>query len=166
MWELLKNHFLKNQWWNTIIIWFESLLWFADPSFHKWNPKDFMGSMPCVSKFLQRLQCRRLKYTVFFRSSNGFVISFCMYYTCEMHTCEPSDGSIILPILRVPFVSPVNFQNLPPVKKIKYKKILPYILRSIFLEIPHLEFPCWRKTPKDTNELGIRKCVCGIRLDD
>jgi hypothetical protein len=26
-------------------------------------------------------------------------------------------------------------------KKIKYNKILTYILRSIFLEIPHLEFP-------------------------
>jgi hypothetical protein len=28
---------------------------------------------------------------------------------------------------------------LPPNKKIKYNKILTYILRSIFLEIPHLE---------------------------
>ena len=36
--------------------------------------------------------------------------------------------------------------SLPPVKKIKYKKILTYILRSIFLEIPHLELPRWRKT--------------------
>ena len=53
------------------------------------------------------------------------------------HTCESSSGSIFLPILRVP---PVNFQNLPPVEKIKYQKILTYILRSIFLEIPHLEF--------------------------
>jgi hypothetical protein len=53
-----------------------------------------------------------------------------------IHTCEPSGGSIFLPILKVPSVPPVNFQNLPPVKKIKYKKILTYILRSIFLEIP------------------------------
>ena len=53
-----------------------------------------------------------------------------------MHTCEPSDGSIFLPIMRVPSIPPVNFQNLPPVKKIKYNKILTYILRSIFLEIP------------------------------
>jgi hypothetical protein len=30
-------------------------------------------------------------------------------------------------------------QNFLPVKKIKYKKILTYILRSIFLKIPHLE---------------------------
>ena len=44
-----------------------------------------------------------------------------------------------LQILKVPFV---NFQNLPPVKKIKYNKILTYILQSIFLEIPHLELPC------------------------
>ena len=44
---------------------------------------------------------------------------------------------MFLPILRVPSVPPVNFQNLPPMKKIEYKKILTYILRSIFLEIPH-----------------------------
>ena len=56
------------------------------------------------------------------------------------HTCEPSGGSIFLPILRVPSVPPVNFQNLPPVKKIKYKKILTYILRSIFLEFPIWNF--------------------------
>ena len=71
-----------------------------------------------------------------------------------MHTCEPSGGSIFLPILRVPSVPPVNFQNLPPVKKIKYNKILTYILRSIFLEIPHLELPRRRKTPRDTNGKG------------
>ena len=53
------------------------------------------------------------------------------------HTCEPSCGNIFLPILRVPSVPPINFQNLPPVKKIKYNKILTYILRSIFLEIPY-----------------------------
>ena len=29
----------------------------------------------------------------------------------------------------------------PPNKKIKYNEILTYILRSIFLEIPHLELP-------------------------
>jgi hypothetical protein len=29
--------------------------------------------------------------------------------------------------------------DLPPTKKIKYNKILTYILQSIFLEIPHLE---------------------------
>ena len=29
--------------------------------------------------------------------------------------------------------------DLPPTKKIKYNKILTYILRSIFLQIPHLE---------------------------
>ena len=67
------------------------------------------------------------------------------------HTCEPSGGSIFLPILRVPSV---NFQNLPPVKKLKYKQILTCILRSIFLEIPNLELPRWRKTPRDTNGKG------------
>ena len=39
-------------------------------------------------------------------------------------------------------------------EKIKYNKILTYILRSIFLEIPHLELLCWRKTPRDTNGKG------------
>ena len=43
-----------------------------------------------------------------------------------MHTCEPSGGSIFLPMLRVPSVPPVTFQNLSPVKKIKYNKILTY----------------------------------------
>ena len=71
----------------------------------------------------------------------GILISVCQFVEIRLqkHTCEPSGGGIFLPILRVPSVSPVNFQNLPPVKKIKYKKILTYILRSIFLEIPHLE---------------------------
>jgi hypothetical protein len=41
------------------------------------------------------------------------------YLLLMVHTCEPSCGSIFLPILRVP---PINFQNLPPVKKIKYQK--------------------------------------------
>jgi hypothetical protein len=72
----------------------------------------------------------------------------------QWHTCEPFGGSIFLSILRVPSVPPVNFQNLPPVKKIKYQKILTYILRSIFLEIPHLELPRWRKTQRDTNGKG------------
>jgi hypothetical protein len=120
----------------------------------------------------------------------------------SFNTCEPSGGSIFLPILRVPSVPSVNFQNLPPWKKSstikswhtlkcsrrkvhmydthtnkhtkkqkfetkrsnianlnihwlswhqKYNKILTYILRSIFLEIPHLELPRWWKTPRDTN---------------
>jgi hypothetical protein len=44
-------------------------------------------------------------------------------------------GDINLP--HTPF-PPAQF---PPNKKIKYNKILTYILRSIFLEIPHLELP-------------------------
>ena len=43
----------------------------------------------------------------------------------------------------------------PPNKKIKYNKILTYILRSIFLEIPHLELLRWWKTPRDTNGKGV-----------
>jgi hypothetical protein len=81
-------------------------------------------------------------------------LSSCVYWITLVHTCEPSGGSIFLPILRVPSVPPVNFQNLPPVKKIKYNKILTYILRSIFLEIPHSELPRWRKTRRDTNGKG------------
>jgi hypothetical protein len=73
------------------------------------------------------------------------------FWLKQHHTCEPSGGSIFLPILRVPSV---NFQNLPPVKKIKYNKILTYILRSIFLEIPHLELLRWRKTQRDTKGKG------------
>jgi hypothetical protein len=32
---------------------------------------------------------------------------------------------------------------------------LTYILRSIFLEIPHLELPHWWKTLRDTNGKGV-----------
>jgi hypothetical protein len=43
----------------------------------------------------------------------------------------------------------------PPNKKIKYNKILTYILRLIFLEIPHLELPRWWKMPRDMNGKGV-----------
>jgi hypothetical protein len=93
------------------------------------------------------------------KSGNPGPNSYFLYYIfvsriSYIHTCEPSGGSNFLPILKVPSVPPVNFQNLPPVKKIKYKKILTHILRSIFLEIPHLELPRWWKTPRDTNGKG------------
>ena len=42
-----------------------------------------------------------------------------------------------------------------PQQKIKYNKILTYILRSIFQEIPHLELPRWWKMPRDTNGKGV-----------
>ena len=79
-----------------------------------------------------------------------------------LYTCEPSGGSIFLPILRVTSVPPVNFQNLPPVKKIKYNKILTYILRSIFLVIPHLELPCWEIRMVKVNVIfnDIRLLIC------
>jgi hypothetical protein len=48
----------------------------------------------------------------------------------------------------------------PTNKKIKYNKILTYILRSIFLEIPHLELPHWWKMPRDTNVNDIRLLIC------
>ena len=87
------------------------------------------------------LKCHKLKcgYLALKTHSNIFVWypdAVMEYKHC--HTCEPSGGSIFLPIMRVP---PVNFQNLRPVTKIKYNKILTYILQSIFLEIPHLELP-------------------------
>ena len=41
-------------------------------------------------------------------------------------------------VSRVRALSPA-WTGSPPNKKIKYNKILTYILRSIFLEIPHLE---------------------------
>jgi hypothetical protein len=68
-------------------------------------------------------------------------------------------------ISRMDWVSCAEDINLPhksfpparplPNKKIKYNKILTYILRSIFLEIPHLELPRWWKTPRDTNGKGV-----------
>ena len=42
----------------------------------------------------------------------------------QYNKCEHSGGRIFLPISRVNSVTPVNFQNLLPVKKIKYNKIL------------------------------------------
>jgi hypothetical protein len=58
-------------------------------------------------------------------------------------------GDINLP--HTPFPPPRS----PPNKNIKYNKILTYILRSIFLEIPHLELPHWWKMPRDTNGKGV-----------
>ena len=49
---------------------------------------------------------------------------------------------------------PLTFKIFRPWKKIKYNKILTYILRWIFLEILHLELPRWRKTQRDTNGKG------------
>jgi hypothetical protein len=47
-------------------------------------------------------------------------------------------------------------------EKNQIQKILTYILRSIFLEIHHLELPRWRKTQRDTNGKG----ECHIDLFD
>ena len=68
-------------------------------------------------------------------------------------------------ISRMDWVSCAGDINLPhtpfhparstPSKKIKYNKILTYILRSIFLEIPHLELLRWQKTPRDMNGRGV-----------
>ena len=53
--------------------------------------------------------------------------------------------------------------DIPPTKKIKYNKILTYILRSIFLEIPHLELPHWWKTLRDTFRLLI--CLTPLQVN-
>jgi hypothetical protein len=98
----------------------------------------------------------RTVYSITFKHINTSKLSHrCAGIVSNGHTCEPSAGSIFLPILRVPSVPPVNFPNLLPVKKIKYNKILTYILQSIFLEIPHLELYSterdipWLITPRD-----------------
>jgi hypothetical protein len=57
--------------------------------------------------------------------------------------CESSGGSIFLPILRVPSVSPVNFQNLPPVKKIKYKCTIKSWPTCTFCDQYFWKFPIW-----------------------
>jgi hypothetical protein len=62
-------------------------------------------------------------------------------------------------------MSSIIYINLPPVKKIKYNKILTYILRSIFLEIPHLELPRWRKTQRDMNGKGKKFYNCIVSED-
>ena len=81
----------------------------------------------------------------------------------KMHTCEPSGGSIFLPILRVP---PVNFQNLLPVTKIKYNKILTYILRSIFLEILHLEIRMVHVTVNVIfNDIRLLICLTPLQVN-
>ena len=49
---------------------------------------------------------------------------------------------------------PSTFKIFRPWKKSSTKKILTYILRLIFLEIPHLELPCWWKMQRDTNGKG------------
>jgi hypothetical protein len=64
-------------------------------------------------------------------------------------TGSPAPGDINLP--HTSFPPPRS----PPNKKIKYNKILTYILQSIFLEIPHLELPRWWKTLRDTNGKGV-----------
>ena len=54
----------------------------------------------------------------------------------------------------------------PPNKKIKYNKILTYILRSIFLEIPHLELLRWRKTPNVTfNDIRLLICLTPLQVN-
>ena len=58
-------------------------------------------------------------------------------------------GDINLPHTPFPPARP------PPNKNIKYNKILTYILRSIFLEIPHLELPRWWKMLRETNGKGV-----------
>ena len=130
------------------------------------NKSLFISIYLCIfkTKFMQSLYFDFFKELVFSKVTRHFLIETYSFFGKKnpattlliksLHTCEPSGGRIFLPILRVPSVPPVNFQNLPHVKKIKYNKILTYILRSIFLEIPHLELPRWWKTLRDMNDKG------------
>ena len=91
-------------------------------------------------------------------------------YDCDAHIlqkfCKISVGTVLFLHVNLPagaFFSrfwgslpslPSTFKIFRPWKKSSTKKILTYILRSIFLEIPHLELPRWRNTPRDTNGKG------------
>jgi hypothetical protein len=84
---------------------------------------------------------------------------FCLYDSAiNIITLNPPPFCGSLPrkslISRMDWVSCAGDINLP------YNKILTYILRSIFLEIPHLELPRWWKTPRDTNVNDIRLLIC------
>ena len=75
------------------------------------------------------------------------------------HTCEPSGRSIFLPILRVPSVPPVNFQNLPPVKK--------SIIKSwpTFSDQYFWKFPIW-SSRADEKRREIRMVKVNVIFND
>jgi hypothetical protein len=84
-----------------------------------------------------------------------FAQRFITIFNCRYHTSNH------LSVCHKPTsLSSINCQSvdnccISPNIKIKYNKILTYILRSIFLEIPHLELPRWWKTPRNTNGKGV-----------
>ena len=117
--------------------------------------------------------CKVYKLSIVIFSHKGNV-SFCVRrpsYTIPVNP-PPFCGSLPRKSLisRMDWVSCAGEINLPhtpfpptrypPNKKIKYNKILTYILRSIFLEIPHLELPGWWKMPRNTNVNDIRLLIC------
>ena len=97
--------------------------------------------------------------------STVFAIMWYLICICHYIPVNPPPFRGSLPrkslISRLDWVSCAGDINLPhtpfppPNKKIKYNQILTYILRSIFLEIPHLELLRWWKTPRDTNGKGV-----------
>jgi hypothetical protein len=63
---------------------------------------------------------------------------YCTWFFCSLSPAWTGSPARETLISRTQLFLP---HDLPPNKKIKYNKILTYILRSIFLQIPHLELP-------------------------
>jgi hypothetical protein len=124
---------------------FFSRFWGSLPSlpstfkiFRLWKKSSTIKWLLFAQRFITIFNCR-------YPTSNN--LSVCHKSTSlSPINCQSVDNCCIIINTLI-----VNFQNLPPVKKIKYNKILTYILRSIFLEIPHLEFLRWGKMLRDTN---------------
>jgi hypothetical protein len=77
----------------------------------------------------------------------------------HIHLFLPPQQNFFLPILRVPSV---NFQNLPPVKKIKYNKILTYILIA---NQYFWKFPIWNSCAEEKRR-EIRMVKVNVIFND
>jgi hypothetical protein len=122
----------------------------------------FIKSTPCwewvAGKNVQKAKNHTVMYVHRIKSRTWS--NFWYYQNCILVNHPPCAG-----ISRMDWVSCAGDINLlhtrippawsPPNKKIRHNKILTHILRSIFLEIPHLELPRWQKTPRDTNGKGV-----------
>ena len=74
-----------------------------------------------------------------------------------VHTCEPSGGSIFLPILRVPSVPPSTFKIFRPWKKSSTKKSWPTFCDQYFWK-----FPIWT----DEKRREIRMVKVNVIFND
>ena len=111
------------------------------------------GKWPRLLKQKQKVKCTfknllLVKNRFFIKSCFPFQLGFQTLDTSGCHTCTGvSHVRALSPAwtgspARETLISRTHLflpHDLPPTKKIKYNKILTYILRSIFLEIPHLE---------------------------